>query len=221
MKRLVKFAAAILLMWLVALLLYGAKGYTDAVRAGPSLAKRADRLIAAGHGAAGLGPGRIEILLEVEDPGFWRHGGIDMSTPGAGRTSITQSLSKRLGFDRFRPGLRKIRQSGYALGLERGLSKPQILALFLDTAEMGPGRNGRWVKGFYTASLDHFGRLPAALEQKQFLALLAVMVAPREFSLGRPDPALDERVARIERLIAHQCRPNGHNDVRLEGCARR
>lgn len=221
MKRYAKFAAAIALMWLAALLLYGGKGYVDAVRAGPALAARADRLIAGNRGAAGLGPGRIEILLKVEDPGFWRHGGIDMSTPGAGRTSITQSLSKRLGFARFRPGLPKIRQSGYALGLERSLSKHQILALFLDTAEMGPGRDGRWVKGFYTASRDHFGLPPARLEQKQFLALLAIMVAPREFSLDRPDPALDERIARIERLLAHQCRPSGHNDVRLEGCARR
>ncbi len=221
MKRFAKIAAGILLTWLVALLLYGAKGYVDAVRAGPALAERADRLIAAGRGGAGLGPGRIETLLKVEDPAFWRHGGIDMSTPGAGRTSITQSLSKRLGFDRFRPGLRKIRQSGYALGLERSLSKPRILALFLDTAEMGPGRKAPWVKGFYTASLDHYGRPPAALDQRQFLALLAIMVAPREFRLDRPDPALDERVARIERLIADLCRPSGHNDVRLEGCARR
>jgi membrane carboxypeptidase/penicillin-binding protein PbpC len=221
MKRYAKIAAFIVLIWLAALLLYGAQGFYDAVRAGPELAARADRLIAANRGAAGLGPGRIEILLKVEDPGFWRHGGIDMSTPGAGRTSITQSLSKRIGFDRFRPGLRKIRQSGYALGLERSLSKHQILALFLDTAEMGPGRRGRWVKGFYTGSLDHFGRPPAALDQRQFLALLAVMIAPREFSLHRPDPGLDERVARIERLIAHQCRPLDNNDVRLEGCARR
>ena len=221
MRRFFRLAAWLMLMWLAALLLYGAKGYVDAVRAGPALAARADRLIAAGRGAAGLGPDRIEMLLEVDDPGFRRHGGIDMSTPGAGRTTITQSLAKRLGFERFSPGLRKIRQSGYALGLEQVLSKPQILALFLDTAEMGPGRNGRWVKGFYTASLDHYGRPPAALERRQFLSLLAVLVAPREFSLDRPDPALDERVARIERLIARQCRPRDHNDVRLEGCARR
>jgi|GEM_PF-5250793 len=42
------------------------------------------------------------------------------------------------------------------------------------------------------------------------------LVAPREFSLDRPDPALDERVAWIERLIAHQCRRSGQDHVRLE-----
>lgn len=30
---------------------------------------------------------RVETLLAVEDPGFWRHDGIDMRTPGQGRTT--------------------------------------------------------------------------------------------------------------------------------------
>jgi monofunctional biosynthetic peptidoglycan transglycosylase len=215
-----KLIAGGLALLIAGLFLYGAKGYYDAVSAAPALAARADRLIAANRGMEGLGPGRIGLLLTVDDPGFWHHKGVDMTTAGAGMTSMTQSLSKRLAFKHFQPGLGKIRQTGYALGLERRLSKPQIVALFLDTAQMGYGPKG-WMKGFYTASREIYGRPPAALDRGQFLTLVAVMIAPARFDLRRPDAALGERVARIDRLLSGRCRPSGLRDVWLEGCAQR
>lgn len=220
MGKLAKLLAGVLALLLVGILLYGAKGYYDAISAAPTLAARADRLIAANRGMQALGADRATLLLAVQDPGFERHRGVDMRTPGAGMTSVTQSLSKRLAFDHFRPGIRKIRQTGYALGLERRLSKPQILALFLDTAEMGRGPNG-WMKGFFSASREIYGRSPAELDRRQFLSLVAVMIAPGRFDLRRPDAALSERIARIERLLAGQCRPSGVRDVWLKDCAGR
>jgi len=213
-----KIAALFLLLAALALFLYGFKGYYDAGRDSPALVARADRLIAANRGAAGLGPGRLERLLLVEDPGFWTHNGVDLTTPGSGLTTLTESLAKRLAFAHFRPGIGKIRQIGYAMGLERRLSKPQIVALFLDTAEMGPGRNG-WMRGFYNASLETYGRPVAALDERQFLSLVAVLIAPRSFKLQGRDPRLQERVGRIERLVLKRCRPENLRDVWLEGCA--
>ena len=35
-----------------------------------------------------------EILIKVQDPGFYNHNGIDLSTPGAGLTTITQAIVK-------------------------------------------------------------------------------------------------------------------------------
>lgn len=49
------------------------------------------------------------------------------------------------------PGVAKFRQTGYALGLERKLSKVQILALRLDTQEMGKDLE-RWITGFHKAA---------------------------------------------------------------------
>ena len=48
---------------------------------------------------------QLRILLAVEDPNFFSHSGIDLSTPGAGLTTITQALAKRLYFEQFQPGL--------------------------------------------------------------------------------------------------------------------
>lgn len=198
--------------------LYAAKGYFDALRDAKALAARADRLIARGHGAEGLGPGRIEQLLRVEDPNFRAHHGVDISTAGAGMTTVTQSLSKRLAFADFQPGIGKVRQSAYAMGLEARLSKAQILALHLDTVQLGRGPRG-WMKGVFAGSRDVYRRAPAELTDREFLSLVAVMIAPARFDLRKPDAALTDRVDRIERLLAGRCRPRNAADVWLEGCA--
>ncbi|MDP8912939.1 MAG: transglycosylase domain-containing protein [Pseudomonadota bacterium] len=182
------------------------------------MAPRADRLLAQGRGAAGLGPGRIEQLLRVEDPGFEQHSGIDFSTSGAGLTTLTQGVGKRVGFAHFRPGVRKIRLIGYAMGLERSLTKAQIIALWLDTVGMGRGPNG-WMTGFYEASRSIYGRPPHLLTEAEFLSLVAVPLAPATFDLQRRNDALQTRVARIQRLVRGQCQPTGLRDVWLEGCA--
>lgn len=204
---------------LMSALAYAASGFFSARADAPELAARADALIAQGRGAEGLGPGRIDQLLMVEDPGFAGHSGIDFSTDGAGLTTVTQAVAKRVGFDEFRPGLRKIRLLGYAAGLETRLSKSQIVALFLDTSGMGRGPNG-WMTGFYTASAQIYGRPPAELTEREFLTLVAVGIAPRNFDLLNGNAALAERVSRIERLVQKRCRPAGLNDVWLEGCAK-
>ena len=94
------------------------KAWRDARVAGPELSARADALIADGKGWQMLGPVRRKWLLIVEDPTFETHEGIDLTTPGAGITTITQSLSKRLAFDDFQPGIAKLRQTAYAMSLE-------------------------------------------------------------------------------------------------------
>lgn len=203
---------------LLALLLYAAMGYVDALRDAPRLKARADRLIAEGHGPDALTPAELRQLIRVEDPDFWHHHGVDNNTPGAGVTTITQSLSKQLAFAAFKPGLRKIRQTTYAKGLEARLSKRQILALFLAEAPFGRGPKG-WMQGVFTASAQVYGKSPAELTQAQWLRLVAVLVTPSDFHLFGPDPRLDERVRRIGRLVAGMCQPRGNGDVMLDGCA--
>lgn len=217
MKRALKFAGVLVGVLLMVVLAFGAKGYLDALSDADELRTKADGLIASGLGGAALGADNLAVLLRVEDPNFANHSGVDFSTPGAGLTTITQSVSKRLAFEEFRPGFGKIRQTGYALGLERRLSKDQILALWLDSLEMGNGPNGRMV-GFHAASSTIFGKPPADLNATEFRRLVAVLIAPTSYDLTRADPTLDDRAARIERLIAGTCSPLGLQDVWLDGC---
>ncbi len=194
------------------------KGWRDARIAAPELSLRADALIADGKGWQMLGPQRQKWLLRVEDPVFETHEGVDFTTPGAGITTITQSLAKRVAFDEFRPGIAKLRQTAYALSLERVLTKEQIFALWADTVEMGAGAEG-WITGFERAAMQVFDATLIDLSEDEFLTLVAVMIAPKELSMRLDDPKTADRVQRIRKLIAGECTPNDHSDVWLEGCS--
>lgn len=217
MMRILKYALLVFALLLVIPVGSGVMGYIDARADADRLRKQADELIANGRGGGYLGSEYLAILLKVEDPNFTAHYGVDFSTPSAGLTTITQSASKRLAFDEFRPGFAKIRQTGYALGLESRLSKDQILALWLDTLEMGKGPNG-WMTGFDRASAEIYGRRPVDLSTAEFIRLVAVLIAPSSYQLTRDDTGLDERAKRIQRLVAGTCAPRGWTDVWLESC---
>jgi membrane carboxypeptidase/penicillin-binding protein PbpC len=220
MRRLFKFLAAVFLLLVAAALIYGVAGYFDALSDADGLALRADALVAERHGGKDLGDDRVETLLLVQDPAFHSHAGLDFTTPGAGVTTVTQSLAKRVAFRKFKPGIGKIRQTGYALGLERKLTKDQIIALWLDTLEMGRGPDG-WMTGFFVASQAIYLRPPAELTDREFLSLVAVLIAPATYDLGRTDTQLEERIARIEKLVSGACTPTDNGDVWLEGCRRK
>ncbi len=218
MKRALKTTVTVLVALVLSLFGYGALGYWDAVRLSVNYATRADALIADGRGPNDLGAERLRQLILVQDPGYMAHRGIDLSTQGAGLTTLSQSLSKRLGFDEFRPGIGKLRQSGFALGLESKLSKDQILALWLDTVEMGRGPDG-WMTGFFHASESIYGLPPKDVSDHGYHRLLAVLIAPGQFRLLDEDGALADRSSRIARLISGDCSPEGQSDVWLDGCA--
>ncbi|MEM7635525.1 MAG: transglycosylase domain-containing protein [Pseudomonadota bacterium] len=218
MKRILRLIGLSITILTVGLLGYGGLGYWDAVHESDNYIATAEALIASEQGPQDLGPERLKQLIMVQDPAFQEHSGIDLSTAGAGLTTVTQSLSKRLGFDSFRPGIGKVRQTGFALGLESKLSKDQILALFLKTVEMGNGPNG-WMTGFFTASAAIYSRPPSRLTDNEFLRLVAVMISPAQYDLQKDDNALNKRVNRIMRLVAGTCSPAGLQDVWLDGCA--
>ncbi|MFN3252082.1 transglycosylase domain-containing protein [Roseibium album] len=217
MRRIFKIAAAALLLLFAGGLGYGAYGYFDALAASEELEARADSLLAENLGGSSLGQERYRQLLVVQDPAFEQHSGVDMTTAGAGITTVTQSLAKRVGFENFTPGIGKIRQTGYALGLETRLSKEQIMALWLDTLEMGRGPDG-WVTGFHRMSEAVYGAAPDTIADDEYLSLLAVLISPGRYNLGTDDEALQDRTDRIRRLVSGECAANDNSDVWLEGC---
>jgi membrane peptidoglycan carboxypeptidase len=165
-----------------------------------------------------LSPEQLRILLTVEDPRFFDHHGIDLRTPGAGMTTITQGLVKFLYFDRFEPGLAKIRQSLLAIGFDARIDKRTQLALFLNAGYLGT-HDGRPVHGFEDAARRYFRSRFAHLSRDQYLSLVAMCVGPDAFSVARRPDANRGRVARIKRLLSGQCRPQGWRDVYYPACA--
>lgn len=167
-----------------------------------------------------IGARRVAMLLKVEDPGFFRHHGVDFSTPGQGATTMTQSLVKRLYFPNgFTPGFAKIEQSLIArFVFDPAASKRQQLDMFLGLASFG-SQHGRDVIGFADAARTFYGKDLTALDDHQFLALVAMLMAPNALDPVRHAGDNAERVRRIVALIEGRCRPRGVTDVRYPDCA--
>ena len=184
----------------------------------PGIVREAEATIAEPVDPSELPTGRIEDLLAVEDPAFRSHHGVDVSTPGAGWTTITQGLAKDLYFDEFRPGrLAKLEQSLAALVLDARTSKDRQLRLFLGRAYLGEAPTGS-VNGFAPAARVWLGKDVRQLDRREFLSLVAMVIGPNEYELGDHPERNAERVARIERLLAGECRPAGWRDVTYEAC---
>lgn len=167
-----------------------------------------------------IGARRVAMLLKVEDPGFFHHHGVDFSTPGQGATTMTQSLVKRLYFPGgFTPGFAKIEQSLIArFVFDPAASKRQQLDMFLNLASFGH-QQGRDVIGFAAAARTFYGKDLAALDDRQFLGLVAMLMAPNGLDPVRHAGDNAERVRRIVALIEGRCRPRGVTDVRYPDCA--
>jgi membrane peptidoglycan carboxypeptidase len=165
-----------------------------------------------------VAPDRMAALLAVEDPAFHRHHGVDLMTPGAGLTTITQGLVKFLYFENFRPGIAKLRQTLLAVGFDARVPKEEQLDFFLNWVYLGTVE-GKEVIGFDQAARFYHGRPFEQLSSEQFLSLLAMCAGPDEFSVAQRPEQNRDRVRRIENLLAGRCRPSGVRDVYYQRCA--
>ena len=183
---------------------------------------RVDAIIAAADpDERNLAPRRVAALLAVEDPTFWTNKGIDFATPGASMTTLSQSLGKRIFFDHFQPGFRK----GELLALTRFALYPKVdknrtLRAWIARVELGSA-SGRRVIGLADGARTWIGKPLGQLTDREYLSLIAMLPSPRTLNPRRNPAANADRVARIERLLAHRCRPTGLRDVMLDGCAKR
>jgi membrane peptidoglycan carboxypeptidase len=159
---------------------------------------------------------RLATLLAIEDPAFMRHHGVDLSTPGAGMTTITQALVKILYFpEGFDPGIDKIRQTLIAqYALSALVSKDDQLALFLNIAYLGD-KDGKSVYGFAQGARSYFGKEFSALSDAEFVSLVAMLIGPNYFKPGTP--AHDERVKLVQAYLAGRYQPDGLLDVEYKG----
>jgi membrane peptidoglycan carboxypeptidase len=203
---------------LVSALAFGAWNIVEGYRRGPAVVARHLAAHPARLSPESLPPEHLRILLAVEDPGFHAHPGVDLRTPGAGLTTITQGVVKFLFFERFRPGWAKIRQSLLALGFDRRIDKRTQLTLFLNSVYLGTNPDGREIHGFEEAAGAYFGKEAASLGREEWIALVAMVMAPDATSVATAPGANAERVGRIRKLLAGACRPAGLRDVTYENC---
>lgn len=156
------------------------------------------------------------MLLGVEDPTFARHHGVDLETPGAGMTTLTQGLVKLLYFPNgFQQGIAKIRQTLIAqYALDAIVSKNDQLLLFLNICYLGH-ENGQAVYGYANGARVYYGKEFSGITDDEFLSLVAMHIEPN--GLKPKSAANMARVTRIKRYLSGQYRPAGLLDVDYNG----
>jgi len=141
---------------------------------------------------------QLDILLAVEDPNFYDHKGVDLRTPGAGLTTITQGLVKKLYFKEFRPGIRKISQTLIArFALDPLVSKEDQLLMFINIFDFCYG-----TKGFSEAAEYYYGKPFRRLTEDEYISLVAMFVGCSSYNPIHNAKANAERVARIKEVLS-------------------
>lgn len=155
---------------------------------------------------------QTEILIKVQDPGFYNHKGIDLSTPGAGLTTITQAIVKKLYFDKFKPGIAKIKQTLIArFVVNEQISKDDQLTIFVNAMYFG-NVDGKPVVGLESAANAYYHQPIKCLTEDQYISLIAMLVMPGTFHIiDHPEWNMD-RTNRIKALIAGEYKPKGLMD---------
>jgi len=160
---------------------------------------------------------QLDILLRVEDPAFFAHRGIDLKTPGAGLTTITQSVGKWLYFDPFKPGIRKFRLMWLARYVIHPLvSKQDQLTLFLNYSYLG--RIGDTpIIGLAQAAAVYYDKRVAELTRREYISLIGMYPFPNQLDPVHNPVANAERVRRIEGYLAGDIVPDGLMDIYYDG----
>ena len=153
-----------------------------------------------------------DALLKIQDPNFYHHHGFDISTPGAGVTTLSQGLVKLFYFDNFKPGLAKIKQTVIArFAFDPLTLKDIILKLFVNHVYMGQ-RDGRATYGLVNAAAFYFNKKFKELNRDEYLALIAMIRAPDAFHYFNEREENDARVIRIKKFLSGEYVPRDNRD---------
>jgi len=152
---------------------------------------------------------QIEILLAVQDPGFWDHKGVDFATPGTGWTTITQSICKKFYFKNFKQGLPKIKQTLLArFVLNRFASKEEQIQIFMNIMWFDDG-----IVGFADASEYFYEKFFNELTEDEYISLVAMLNLPRQYNIKSNPEANSMRVHRIKKVLSGEYTPKGLFDT--------
>jgi hypothetical protein len=138
-------------------------------------------------------------VLAAEDQRFHEHAGfdeqevagvlaqLDAADPKRGASTLSQQAARVLVTGGERSAVRKLRETLYAVEMERTLGKARILELYLNTVDWGPN-----LCGAKAAARAYFKKSPAKLTPLEAAWLAGILRNPqlayeREFRNGQPD----------------------------------
>jgi hypothetical protein len=134
-----------------------------------------------------ISPSMETALIVCEDSRFFSHNGFDnkairdsiLDNVRAGHfvrgaSTLTMQLAKNLYLGREKTLSRKLQEAAFTLLLEERLSKEDILELYLNVVEFGPG-----VYGIRNAASHYFSSHPGELSLAQALYLGSVLPSPK------------------------------------------
>lgn len=132
----------------------------------------------------------IQSFIAAEDSDFFQHGGIDykgiiramFKNLMAGKivqggSTITQQVTKTFFLTPKKSLLRKLKEVAYSFGLERNLSKEEILLLYLNNIYLG---NGAY--GVGAASESYFNKRTEQLNLAEMAMIAGLVKAPSRYS---------------------------------------
>jgi penicillin-binding protein 1A len=151
---------------------------------------------------AQIPPVLVQAVVAAEDRRFYEHKGVDLrgiaraaarnaeaGETAQGGSTITQQLVKNTLVTPERTYQRKLREAALAMGLERTLTKDQILERYLNTVYFGEG-----AYGVGAAARVYFGH-PATRLSLPEAALLAGLIR----SPSHADPVKSAKAAKVRR----------------------
>jgi membrane peptidoglycan carboxypeptidase len=146
-------------------------------------------------------------VVTFEDPGFYKHHGFigqafanslaDNVRTGKflrGGSTITMQLAKNLWLSREKTLGRKAQEFFLAQALESCYSKAEILELYLNVVEFGPG-----IYGAAAGAQHWFDRGPAELERNESFWMASILPRPKRASAPTSE-TLEKMEARLRSM---------------------
>jgi len=153
-----------------------------------------------------------EAVLAIEDARFYRHGGVDYlgvlraglaqfnKAKSQGASTITMQVARNFYLSTEKTFTRKIYEILLALKIERQLSKPQILEIYMNQIFLG-----QRAYGFAAAADIYFGKPVAELTVAEAAMLAGLPQAPSAYNpISNP-----KRAARRQQYIIDRMESNG------------
>jgi len=161
---------------------------------------------------ADISPFVPAAVISHEDGAFYEHGGfapwairdalvrnLEEGRYVVGASTISMQLAKNLYLEREKTLSRKVQEVILTWWLENALDKDQILELYLNVIEYGPG-----VYGLRDAASYYFGRGPEELSPAESAFLACILPSPKRYHLSYERGALTRSMKNKMRRLLEQ-----------------